>query len=230
MKIGTIIVIILVVCGAAFGIAMAVSVTRFVKGKLSRAKSLLEQIEKATEETAYTPRTLTGTESIVRPKILRDFPEFDIEAARQIVTSVLSKYFVILSERTGTAQIEDKCTDAFINELESVLMNESKVYSNSKVHRVVISDYRKRSDEAVITFQAAVQYQFQGKLMTQYVYEVKYIYYLAEGDNGENASLICSHCGAEISTVGAKVCEYCGASVQASVERTWKVNNIIKLR
>jgi hypothetical protein len=163
-------------------------------------------------------------------RLKKDFPEFDTEIARQTVSSALTNYFAILNERSGTARIEKCCTDAFIKELEGTVMTDSTVYNNPRTHKIVISDYRRTGEDAVITFQAAVEYERNKKALAQYVYEIKYVYYLAENADGENVSLQCEYCGAPISTVGAKVCEFCGSEIFASVERTWKINKIYKAR
>lgn len=214
-------------------IIAAVAVGRVVNAvnrQIGKAKSLYDQIQRVTDETAHTPRTLSGSEGLMLMRIKKDFPEFNADVTRQIVSGALTKYFAILNERSGVSQLEDCCTDAFIIELEGLIVNDATVYNNARIHKVVISDYRKIAEEAVITYQAAVEYRREGKELAQYVYEIKYVYYLGENDDGENTSLTCRYCGAPVSTLGGKVCEYCGAEIYASVERTWKVNKIYKAR
>ena len=230
MSIGAIIGLIIAV-GAVVVLGLVIrSIVIKINQSISKASNLIGQIQRATEEAEHTPKSLSGSESLHRQKLMKDFPEFDFDAAKQIISGVLSGYFTILSERSGTDRIEKNCTPAFITELESKIISENKVYSNFKIHRIVVSDYRKNHDEAILTYQAALQYQFSGKAVTQWVYEIKYVYYLAEGGDNENASLTFEYCGAPISSVGNKVCEFCGSEIHASVERTWKINKISKLR
>jgi hypothetical protein len=201
-----------------------------INRQVGKAKQLYKQIQSVTDETMHTPRTLSGSEGLMLTRLSKDFPEFNADVARQIVSGALTNYFAILNSRSGTSRLESSCTDAFISELEGILMTDATVYNNVKVHRVVISDYRKTGEEAVITYQAAVEYERNQKALAQFVYEIKYVYYLSEDSDGENASLVCQYCGAPISTLGEKVCEFCGAEIKASVERTWKINKIYKAR
>lgn len=219
------------VCVAA--VVVIIAVRRAVisaKRRMSQLSGLIGQIQQVTEQTQTTPRTLSGSEGLMLMKIKRDFPEFNEEVARQIVTAALGSYFTVLSERSGTQRLEEYCTDAFISHIEGQIVNGSFGFSQLKIHRTVISDYRRTGSEAVITYQSAVEYAPLGKGLMQYVYELRYVYFLEEDGEGENVSLKCSYCGAPISTVGEKVCIYCGAQIEASVERTWRVNDIRKLR
>jgi hypothetical protein len=222
---GIVIAVAVVAAGGA-----AIYVGSKVKRQVEKAKDFYHQIQKVTDDTMYTPRTLSGSEGLMLTRIVKDFPEFNKDVTRQIVRGTLSTYFAILNERSGTHRLDKTCTDALIHEVEGIAVNESAQYYDIQIHKVVISDYRKNGEEAVITWQAAVGYRRNEKAMAQYVYEIKYVYYLAENNDGENVSLICKHCGAEISTLGEKVCEYCGAEINASVERTWKINKIYKAR
>ena len=71
-------------------------------------------------------------------------------------------------------------------------------------------------------------------MLQQHIYSAKYVYYLTDEGDGELARLRCPYCGAPIRAIGKnKFCEYCGgglANQEISVERTWKVNKILKLR
>ena len=221
------------VIGLAFlilAIIVIVKIANFVKETKRKANQFMSMMKSVTEENERTPKPLSGSEAVMKQRILRDFPEFDVEHARQIVASVLSQYFAILNSRSGVSVLRDRCTDAFVDELEAKIQNEDVKYDNFRLHKTVISDYRTTNSEAVVTYQAAVEYQLKEKTISQHVYEIKYIYYLSENDQGENVSLRCPNCGGEISSLGQKVCEYCGAAIEASIERTWKVNKIIKTR
>ncbi len=217
-----VLVTVLVVIGTVY------AAVRAIRAKLHQASRLISQIQAVTEEAASTPRTISGSEGLMKQRIERDFPEFNVDIARQIVTAALLAYFNSLNQKRLDSNLKDCSTSAFINELEITTQSSSDSFGSPFVHKVVISDYRKASEEAVMTWQAAVQYAFNNRPIAQYVYEVKYVYFLAENAEGENVSLVCENCGAEISVTGAKICEYCGAEIKASVERTWKINKIIK--
>ena len=230
LDIGSIIKILIIAGVVIFVVITVKKIINQVNRSINQAKSIFTDIQRATEETANTPKTLSGSESLYERRIVQDFPEFNFDIGRQTVSSVLTSYFNVLNTDISDEKMKSNCTTSFINELEARKQMEDIKYNNFKIHKVVISDYRKNLDEAVITYQAALQYQLPQKMMTQFVYTVNYVYYLAYGANGENASLVCKHCGATIDSVGRKVCPYCDAEINSSVERTWKVNKIAKLR
>ncbi|MCD8096336.1 MAG: hypothetical protein LUE12_09480 [Ruminococcus sp.] len=200
-----------------------------VKRQLRNASSLINQISAVTEQTQTTPRTVSGSEGMMKVRLSKDFPEFNADIAREIVTNALSAYFASFNAHRVSASLEDCTTNAFLGELEMEVLADS-VFKDVRIHKTVISDYRKTGEEAVITWQSAVEYSTDKMALAQYVYETRYVYYLAENAQGENESLICEYCGAPIKSLGEKVCEYCGAQISASVERTWKINKIKRTR
>lgn len=223
----TALVVLVIVVVVIFAIKAAAEA---IKRKLRSASRILNQIQAATEETARTPATLSGSEGLMKIRIAKDFPEFDAEIARKIVTGTLTQYFTILNARSGAEALSAHCTESFVTEMANSLDSVTTTYGGAKVHRAVISDYRKNGEQSTIIWQAAVEYTLPGKMLSQHVYEVRYSYYLAANSDQASESLICDNCGAPVTTLGAKVCEYCGAEVIASVERTWKINAITKTR
>ncbi len=228
-------IIIIVLCALVifFVVRYIYKAIRRFKRKLIRkmnfASSTMKMIKDASENEMKTPRNLSGSDSMFMMRIGKDFPEYNNKVAKGIVTSVLFKYFGILNGDAITSVISDNCTSAFISELNSISEFNSKKYNKVKIHKSIISDYKKNNQEATILYQLAVEYiTGQNNLLSQHVYEVDYTYYLAYGDSGENESLVCSHCGAAISNLGHKVCEYCDTEIQSSIERTWKVSAIRK--
>ena len=208
----------------------AVYIIHEIKSGLGSSENLIRQISEATEEAARTPLTISGAEGMYSARIKKDFPEFNFDIASQTVTNVLAKYFNVLNTDISDQELLFSCTKSFVGELEARKQMEDIFYDKFHIHKVAISDYRKTNEEAVITYQAAVEYQLSGKMMSQHVYTIKYVYFLEYGADGENVSLRCQHCGAPIDNVGLKVCPYCDCAIEASVERTWKVNKIEKLR
>lgn len=227
---GTIVTIALIIIGLLTAWFIIREIKRKVTRSINKAKSLINNIQMATEETAHTPRTISGAEGLYVERIKRDFPEFNFDIAKQTALSVLTSYFNVLNTDVSDESMERSCTRSFINELEVRKQMEDILYDKFNVHKIAISDYRKSNEEAVITYQAALEYQLPGKMLAQYVYTVSYVYYLAYGAEGENVSLRCENCGAPIDTLGDKICPYCGAEIKSSVERTWKVNKIQKYR
>lgn len=219
-----ILVIVLIVASAVFS-----AKKRFG----SSVSEILNTIKQADAEQMSTPKSLSGTEPVWRDKIAADFPELDLTLAKGYIKGFLPEYFSALS-KGDVSGIRDNCTSQLCESLKASLDGqrlEGKTLeqcSNVLVHKVVVSGYTRSNEDAQITFEAAVQYMLSGRL-SQHKYKIMYSYFLEYGSKGENASLKCQNCGAPISTIGEKVCPYCGEAIEASVERTWKVSEIVKI-
>lgn len=229
MKAAILIVIGVLAVLAIVVICLTVAVKSFFKQ--SGIGGIIDTIKQADAAQMSTPKSLSGTESVYRDMILKDFPEFSIELARSYIKGFLPEYFHALSIG-DVFGIRDNCTSQFADSLQSDIDTkklEGKAlsgFSDVTVHKVVISGYKRTNEEALITFEAAVQYRI-GTRLSQHKYKVLYAYFLQYGARGENESLKCQNCGAPIDSVGEKVCRYCGEAIKASIERTWKITDVI---
>ena len=225
--------IILMVSVFAIFIFAAGFILIVAKSIFKNSSGILKVIKEADTVQMITPKSLSGTESVYRDIILKDFPEFNVELARGYIKSFLPEYFHAMSTANVTG-IRDNCTAQFCDSLQSqfdstkLTGNSLQRYSSVKVHNAVISGYNKNGCEATISFEAALEYALNGRL-SQHKYKILYSYFLSYGAKGENESLKCSNCGAPISTLGEKVCPYCGEAIEASVERTWKITDVMMI-
>lgn len=207
------------------------SIKRSIKRKLSKVSQLLDVIKSADDEQMHTPKTLSGTESIHLSQIRRDFPDFNPTLAKTYIKSFVTEYFAAMKEqRTDLTSFEDNCSKQLIEMMMAEFASPACTYSQVKIHKVVISDYRKNVDEANVFFQLALQYvSSKTNRLSQEKYTVTYSYFLETGAQGEMASVICQHCGAPVNSLGAKVCPYCDAAITAvAMDRTWKITDIKK--
>lgn len=213
-----------------FAAVFILSVIKKISGHRSFG-GLYDAIKEADTAQMTTPRTLSGTEPVYRNMILKDFPEFNLELARSYIKGFLPEYFHARSIGNVNG-IRDNCSKQFCDSMQSKLDSlkltgkQLQSYHSVRVHNAVVSGYTKNGYEATITFEAAVEYVLNGRL-SQHKYKIFYSYFLSYGAKGENESLKCSNCGAPISTLGEKICAYCGEVIEASVERTWKITDVM---
>lgn len=211
-------------------IAIIVSLLKKARNKVLEIDAVVKPywsaIKSADQEQISRPKSLSGTENIHRIGIDKDFPEMNIDVAKTLISNFLPEYFLALS--TGDIdRIRDNCSSQFCDKILAAGSLGKTTYKDVLVHKVVVSDYRKNSEEATISFQAALQYKSsKKKRLSQEKYTILYSYYLDYGDEGENVSLTCNYCGAPLEIVGAKVCPYCGAEISASIVRTWKITDV----
>lgn len=227
-------IILLVAAGALLAIIIAVALVAVVIKKSLKSSGIgdiFSAVKQADADQMSTPKSLSGTEPVYRDMILKDFPEFGIELARSYIKGFLPEYFHAVSSG-DVLGIRDNCTSQFADSLESGIASkrlegaESDEFTAVKVHKVVISGYKRTNEEALITFEAAVEYRNGGRL-SQHKYKILYVYFLQFGSRGENESLKCQNCGAPITSIGVKVCPACGEAIEASIERTWKITDVI---
>ncbi len=221
-----------------FVVIFIIAIINIVKGirrninrTFNNVNRIMDAVRAADDEQMYTPKTLTGVESIHLRNIMRDFPEFNPSLAKSYIKSFMGEYFAAMAMRkTDLACFEDTCSRQFIELMSSEFSSPLETYSQVKVHKIVISDYKKMGDEAEVMFQLALQYvpSRTGRL-SQEKYTVSYSYFLESGAQGEMASLICQHCGAPISSLGMKVCPYCDTAVAGvAMDRAWKITDVRK--
>lgn len=207
------------------------SIKRSITRKLNKVSQLFDAIKAADDEQMHTPKTLSGTESIHLSQLRKDFPSFNPTLAKTYIKSFTTEYFAAMKEkRTDLKSFEDTCSRQLIEMMTAEFAAPAVTYSQVKIHRVVISDYRKNVDEANVFFQLALQYvSSKTNRLSQEKYTVTYSYFLETGAQGEMASVICQHCGAPVNSLGAKVCPYCDAAITAvAMDRTWKITDIKK--
>lgn len=221
------IVVIVAAVGCAF--ATAVSVKNKIGGELGRAHRLIKAINDATEENMSQPMSFTVVDPTILQRVAKDFPEFDDKLAKSIIENAVYKHFLVINGEESPDNLEG-CSNALIETLRAKAADNASSpkpihYDNIVIHRSQITGYRKNLEVAAVTYQVALEYLTNGS-KAQHIYDADYTYYLSVGDQGENVSLICQHCGAPIDTTGDKVCPYCGAEIHTSIERTWKVSRI----
>ncbi len=227
-----IIKLVIVVAIASTVIYVVYRIYKAISKAAKAVKDITDTIKAADQEQIYTPKSLSGVESIHLKQIKKDFPEFNVSVAKSDIKAFVNEYFVAMKEhRTDLSSFEDTCSKQFIELMMAKISDLSyTTYSQVKIHKIVISDYKKSSEEADIYFQLALQYiPSNTERLTQEKYTATYSYFIESGANGEMASVICGHCGAPVSTLGAKYCPFCDAAITAvSVDRVWKVTDLRK--
>lgn len=221
------IVVIVAVIGCAYGTFR--SVKSKLGGEIGRARSLLKAINDATEENMSQPMSFTVVDPTILQRVAKDFPEFDDRVARSIVENAVRAHFLVINGEESADSLTG-CSKALVETLRAKAADNASSpkpvhYDNIVIHRSQITGYRRNNEVAAVTYQVALEY-LTGGTKAQHIYDADYTYFLSVGDEGENVSLICQHCGAPVETTGEKVCPYCGAEIHSSIERTWKVSRI----
>lgn len=225
-------IIIAVILAIILAIVFAVGV--LVRKYIGPASLVMRQIKEATEEVENTPKSLTGVEGIHMPKIKADFPEFDLPLVKSYIKSFTLDYFAAMTAgEVVRSKFEKNCSHQLID-MMIAQAQDGKSYKQAKVHKVVVSDYRKSTYDVSVVFELAVEYRFNNRSqLSQEKYEVWYTYFLEDGAHQELSSMKCPHCGAPIESVDRSRCPYCDYPLDVHEEaivinRTWKITDIKK--
>lgn len=199
---------------------------------------LLEGLRQQKWENSFKPKSLHSMEAVYLPRIQRDFPGLNIEELKKKSESILLSAFQALASKNERVlnpdagkEIREK-VQSRIRELQQT--GRQQVYDRLRIHKTVVSDYKKDHGQVWLILQIALEgyiYLLDGnkllegerEVLSQCVYTLTYLYVQDEERLGgkEVLGLQCPHCGAPVKTLGHKFCDYCGSGIQEVNLRVW---------
>ena len=217
--IGTILLIILVggatLVALRFVIRAALSV-----GNLATVLSSL--LKKADYEAESTPKSLSSAEPLLMDRIKRDFPEYNPELIRQRVMQDARLFYE--SAQAGRCLYSDGISDQLRERLGSYLPPD--VAGGIQVHKVALAAYDDRSEDRVLTFQAAAAFRDPAGTLRQRRLILKYLAAWSTDTMTGVKRSNCPNCGAPVPTVGSKVCQYCGTALKVWAGTQWLLTDV----
>lgn len=118
----------------------------------------------------------------------------------------------------------------------------NEVYERIRVHQTEIARYEKQKGKCIITLQSAVEHihykEKDGKLIsgkkelleqTKYNMELMYIQDESKVSADKGVGLTCPHCGAPVTSLGAKYCEFCGSEVIPINMQVWSLQHFYEV-
>ena len=239
-------VIILVIVGVIAGVVFYVkNKVRKFSQDLFGTDSLVEGWKKQEEELSVTPCSVSGMTRLLEPQIQRDFPEFNwvqfknkAEDALKLSLMAISAHSIGRAESLSEALKEEVA--ARIEQNQTAGVNE--VYERIRVHQTEIARYEKQKGRCIITLQSAVEHihykEKDGKLIsgkkdlleqTKYNMELMYIQDESKVSADKGVGLTCPHCGAPVTSLGAKYCEFCGSEVIPINMQVWSLQHFYEV-
>lgn len=242
------VIIIAIYCGISYIRNKARNVSRALFG----TSDITKAAEQMKQEYSTTPKSVSAMTSLLLPKIVSDFPDFQYDEMKERAENILICYLRAITDRQpallqdGTTELKNQLTN-HIQMLSARDLREH--FDQIKVHRTEISQYRKTEGRCIITFQSALEcYHYitnttnpSGTVKEgsqKYKYQTKYnvdLIYIQDRNRIEHEldnalGVNCPNCGAPLSSLGAKVCEYCGTPVIEINIHAWSFSNIDEVR
>lgn len=187
-------------------------------------------LQKAEEEDASLPKSLSSMDSIYLEQIKRDFPEINIAELKRLCEKEIFNIFNSI-ETKNVENLKGKMK--FL--AESIIQDnkDKKVeYNDIKIHNTVVSKYECRSGLATITFGCSFEYKKVIDNKSKRIQDrakVEYIYIIDENQvsaTEKSLGVNCPNCGAPLKSLGDKHCNYCTSPIAEIVKRVWTCNDI----
>ena len=187
-------------------------------------------------------KSISGLTSMLEPRIIKDFPEFNKDLLfslneknlRKILNGIESKDITQIESDPDLIYIQPQIK-ARIEDMESNKIDEK--FDNIEFNRSAISSYTKDNGKATIKVSTSVGYYYNSnrkdkkvysdiKKQTRYVSEYIYVFDESRIDSKKIATSIhCKNCGAPIINLGNSYCEYCMTPVERINLRAWKMSS-----
>ncbi len=219
LGIGGIVLIILIGGGVLAALRYVVRAAWRVGNLASTVTSILK---KADLEAETTPKSLSSAEPLLMDRIRRDFPEYNPELIRQRVVKDARTFYE--SAKAGRCLYGDGVSDQLRERLCSFLPPD--VAGGVQVHKVALAAYDDRSEDRVLTFQAAAAFQDSAGVTRQRRLILTYLAaWSTDTVTGVKRSN-CPNCGAPVPAVGSKVCQYCGTALKVWAGTGWLLTDL----
>ena len=189
-------------------------------------------------EMEESPKMPYGIDSLVLTEINRDFPNLNVNEMKKITENNILLTFKSIN--TKNIQQFKNASERFTNNIQNIIndMKENKILisvNNIKLHKTVINRYDREESRCRLVFQTAVGYKVNKngeikKIEDRFNTEFIYVYNYKNIESHESISLQCPNCGAPVEHLGVKKCTYCNAGIIDLVSKTWKLNDISKIK
>ena len=171
-------------------------------------------------------KSVAGMTSLLEPRILKDFPEFNKDllfsinekSLRKILNCIESKDISNVESDAELVYVEPQIREV-IEDMNSNHIEEK--FDNIEFNRSAISSYTKDNGKATIKVSTSLGYYYDSnrkdkkvypdlKKQTRYVTEFVYVFDESKIQEKQlTTSIHCKNCGAPITNLGDSHCEYC---------------------
>ena len=195
---------------------------------------LKEAIEKSEIEASNTPKSLASMESLILPRLKKDFPNLNVNELKRMAEEAILRCLEAI-EKGSSEELKygsDK-VKAWVDGILEDTKGSKVVIDKMVIHKTVINRYEKVDGIASLYLQSGVEYFYKEKdkigKKIQDRFEVEFIYVIDASKVDVSKKVLglnCPNCGSPVTSLSEKTCSYCGSIVQDIVKRVWTLNNI----
>jgi len=194
--------------------------------------NLRDVIREARLEDQEEEKSLSSMDSIYLEQIKKDFPDININELKRKSEKIILDVFNAVEEN-DTSKLKGKIK-SYADDMINDYKNKSVKFNDFKIHKTVISSYKKDRGVATIYFSSSFQYYLETNsksVKTQDRAKVEFIYIIDEDEVREDVNVLgihCPNCGSPIKNLGEKKCSYCGSAVKEIISRVFICNDIVR--
>ncbi|NLY72442.1 MAG: zinc ribbon domain-containing protein [Tissierellia bacterium] len=202
--------------------------------------NLVEGLKNQRLENSLRPKSLNSMEPVLLPRIRSDFPGLNVEELKARAERILLSSFRALASKDIGLLSEDSDKEIhgkILTQIQELRDNKTDmVFKDIRIHKTVVSDYKKDKGQVWITLQSALEgiiYTSRDGLvvegdkdyLTQAVYRLYYLYVQDPNlvKDRDAIGLNCPNCGAPVKNLGDKYCLYCGSGISEVNLRVWRM-------
>ena len=243
------ILLLIIIIAIGSGILYAKHKAREFSRTVFGTEDLSAGIRQMKQEYSTTPKSVSAMTSLLLPKIVSDFPDFEYDEMKERVENILTQYLRAVTQK-NTSVLTDgnsELRQQLENHIQMLSAKElQEHFDQIKIHRTEIHQYKKTDGRCIITFQSALEcYHYITDSSSavlegskEYKYQTKYntdLIYIQDRNLVENEldhalGINCPNCGAPLSSLGAKKCEYCGTPVIEINIHAWSFSDVKEIR
>lgn len=194
--------------------------------------NLSDVIKEARLEDQEEVKSLSSMDSIYLEQIKKDFPDININELKRKSEKVILDVFNAV-EKKDASKLNGKIK-SYAEDMINDYKNEKVRFNDFKIHKTVISSYKKDNSVATIYFSSSFQYFLETgskSVKIQDRAKVEFIYIIDEDEVKENLNVLgihCPNCGSPIKNLGEKKCSYCGSAVKEIIGKVFICNDIVR--
>lgn len=202
--------------------------------KIFGTKDIVEGFKQQEEEFNTTPKSLSGMDSVILPKLNKDFPSLNVAEMKELAENSIMLSFKSIEKLKleKFPKVSEKFTNSIQDKIEDLILQNNKLsFKDIKIHRSVLNSYTNKKGLCSLIIQSSIEYsvktndseykKVQRRLNTEFVY----VYENSENEH-KSLSLSCPKCGAPVSNLGNKKCDYCSTGIVDIAKKTWILNDI----